>query len=77
MCFVHSLHNTIYTDCMLYAYNTQHITVQTHRAVAGLLMLHWAWGASVLVWTRSRINFIYLFELDPRGQVRATARNFT
>jgi hypothetical protein len=33
-------------------------------------MLHWAWGASVLVWTRSRINFIYLFELDPRGQVR-------
>jgi hypothetical protein len=34
-------------------------------------MLHWAWGASVLVWTRSRINFIYLFELDPRGQVTA------
>ncbi|KAG5178815.1 EXS family-domain-containing protein [Tribonema minus] len=38
------------------------------RAVAGLLLLHWAWAFSVLYWTRTRINFLYLFELDPRHQ---------
>eukprot|EP00611_Tribonema_gayanum_P030998 TRINITY_DN879_c0_g5_i1.p1 TRINITY_DN879_c0_g5~~TRINITY_DN879_c0_g5_i1.p1 ORF type:complete len:880 (+),score=277.87 TRINITY_DN879_c0_g5_i1:381-2642(+) len=41
---------------------------RVYRGVAGLLLLHWAWGFSVLVWTRTRINFIYLFELDPRHQ---------
>ncbi|KAG5190537.1 EXS family-domain-containing protein [Tribonema minus] len=42
---------------------------RVYRGVAGLLLLHWAWGFSVLVWTRTRINFIYLFELDPRHQM--------
>jgi len=35
-------------------------------ALAGLLLVHWSWGIQVWVWTRSRINYIFLFELDPR-----------
>jgi hypothetical protein len=35
-------------------------------AMAGLLSVHWSWGLQVLVWTRFRINYVYIFELDPR-----------
>ena len=37
------------------------------RACFGLLSWHWFWGMSVYVWTRYRINYIYLFEFDPRN----------
>ena len=37
------------------------------RACGGMLLLHWCWGISTLVWTRFRINYIYLFEFDPRN----------
>lgn len=59
-------------DCAVQVLNSWGDTVFTlpafpvYRAVGGLLLLHWAWGLSVLVWTRSRINYIYLFDLDPR-----------
>ena len=36
------------------------------RACGGLLLLHWFWGMSVYVWTRFRINYIFLFDLDPK-----------
>jgi len=36
------------------------------RACGGLLIIHWCWGLSTLVWNRFRINYIYLFEFDPR-----------
>ena len=36
------------------------------RACGGLLVIHWCWGISTLVWNRFRINYIYLFEFDPR-----------
>jgi len=36
------------------------------RGCGGLLLLHWYWGISVYVWTRFRINYIYLFDFDPR-----------
>eukprot|EP00546_Thalassionema_frauenfeldii_P015736 CAMPEP_0178913190 /NCGR_PEP_ID=MMETSP0786-20121207/10702_1 /TAXON_ID=186022 /ORGANISM="Thalassionema frauenfeldii, Strain CCMP 1798" /LENGTH=815 /DNA_ID=CAMNT_0020585899 /DNA_START=80 /DNA_END=2527 /DNA_ORIENTATION=+ len=36
------------------------------RACGGLLLLHWFWGISVYVWTRYRINYIFLFDLNPR-----------
>lgn len=26
----------------------------------GLLVLHWSWGVQVYVWTRFRINYIYM-----------------
>jgi len=41
---------------------------RVYRACAGLLLLHWSWAVSTHVWTLARINFIYLFELDPRHQ---------
>lgn len=35
------------------------------RACGGLLMLQWCWGFSVWIWTRYRINYIYLFDFNP------------
>ncbi|CAM9696047.1 unnamed protein product [Laminaria digitata] len=40
---------------------------QVYRAVAGILLLRWCWALSSLVWGRARINYIYLFEMDPRA----------
>ena len=37
------------------------------RDIIGLVAWHWFWGMSVYVWTRYRINYIYLFEFDPRN----------
>lgn len=34
--------------------------------LGGLLSVHWSWAIQVMVWTRYKINYIYLFELDPR-----------
>jgi hypothetical protein len=36
------------------------------RACGGILSLQWFWGCSVFVWTRFRINYIYLFDFNPR-----------
>lgn len=36
------------------------------RACGGLLLLQWFWGCSVFIWTRYRVNYIYLFDFDPR-----------
>lgn len=36
------------------------------RACGGLLLLQWFWACSVFVWTRFRVNYIYLFDFDPR-----------
>jgi len=35
-------------------------------ALGGLLFIHWSWAIQVGIWTRYKINYIYLFELDPR-----------
>ena len=35
------------------------------RATGGLVLLQWFWGCSVWVWTRYRINYIYLFDFNP------------
>jgi hypothetical protein len=35
------------------------------RACGGLLLLQWYWGCSVFVWTRYRINYIFLFDFVP------------
>jgi hypothetical protein len=35
------------------------------RACGGLLILQWFWGCSVWVWTRYRVNYIYIMDLDP------------
>ncbi len=36
------------------------------RACGGLLLVHWFWGFSAYVWNRCRINYIFLFDFDPR-----------
>lgn len=36
------------------------------RACGGLLLLQWFWGISVFVWTRYRVNYIFLFDLVPK-----------
>jgi len=36
------------------------------RGVAGLLLFHWFWGISTYIWSRYRVNYIFLFEFDPR-----------
>ena len=35
------------------------------RGCGGLLLLQWCWGFSVWVWTRYRVNYIYLFDFNP------------
>lgn len=37
------------------------------RGCFGLIAWHWFWGLSVYIWTRFRINYIYLFDFDPRN----------
>ena len=36
------------------------------RACGGLLLWHWCWGLSVYIWSRYRVNYIFLFDFDPR-----------
>ena len=36
------------------------------RACGGILLLQWFWGCSVFIWTRYRVNYIYLFDFNPR-----------
>jgi len=36
------------------------------RACAGLLSFQWFWGFSVFMWTRFRVNYIFLFDFNPR-----------
>ncbi len=36
------------------------------RACGGLLLLQWYWGCSVFIWTRYRINYIFLFDFIPK-----------
>ena len=35
------------------------------RACGGLLLFQWYWACSVFVWTRYRINYIFLFDIIP------------
>eukprot|EP00752_Nemacystus_decipiens_P005274 g4784.t1 len=44
-----------------------HPAFPVYRALAGILLLRWCWGVSSLVWGRARINYIYLFDMDPRA----------
>lgn len=59
-------------DCIWGSYHDQHISIggrtafPVFRACGGLLLVHWFWGFSVFVWQRYRINYIYLFDFNPR-----------
>lgn len=59
-------------DCIWGAVRDGHSTIggreafPVFRCLGCLILLHWFWGASVFVWSRYRINYIYLFEFNPR-----------
>ena len=59
-------------DCIWGSYHDQNISIggrtafPVFRACGGLLLVHWFWGFSVFVWQRYRINYIYLFDFNPR-----------
>lgn len=36
------------------------------RACGGILLLQWFWACSAFIWTRYRVNYIYLFDFNPR-----------
>ena len=36
------------------------------RGCGGLLLVHWFWAISVFIWRRYRINYIYLFDFNPK-----------
>ncbi|RLN88653.1 hypothetical protein BBJ28_00017676, partial [Nothophytophthora sp. Chile5] len=53
-----------------------------YRGIGCLLLLHWLLGVSLYVWRAARINYRYIFELDPRRtqaypQVFGDATNMT
>jgi len=70
MCFILSL--WVCWDCIWGLVKDGNSTIggrpafPVFRAGAGLLLVHWFWGLSVFVWTRHRINYIYLFDFNPR-----------
>ena len=59
-------------DCIWQIYKYGNATIggtaafPVFRACGGLLLIHWCWGVSTFVWNRFRINYIFLFEFDPR-----------
>jgi len=59
-------------DCIWGSFHDQNISIggrtafPVFRACGGLLLVHWFWGFSVFVWQRYRINYIYLFDFNPR-----------
>jgi len=36
------------------------------RGCGGLLVFHWFWGFSTFIWARFRVNYIYLFDFNPK-----------
>lgn len=38
-----------------------------YRGMGCLVLLMWLWGSSLYVWRSARINYRYIFELDPRS----------
>ena len=62
----------ICADCLWYNASQGTVTVggrsafPVFRAAGGLLLWHWCWGVSVTVWRRYRINYIYLFDFQPK-----------
>jgi hypothetical protein len=36
-----------------------------YRGVFAFILLQWCWGVLTYVWLHSRVNFIYLFDMNP------------
>eukprot|EP01114_Cavostelium_apophysatum_P020415 TRINITY_DN6833_c0_g1_i2.p1 TRINITY_DN6833_c0_g1~~TRINITY_DN6833_c0_g1_i2.p1 ORF type:complete len:406 (+),score=62.61 TRINITY_DN6833_c0_g1_i2:162-1379(+) len=46
-----------------------HSVIIVYRMLGMVLLLTWCWGFNMLVWSRWRINYVYILELDPRSSV--------
>ena len=53
---VHPSSNNFWVDAVIPIY----------RATGFLIMAYWMWGLNVYVWRKYHINYMFLFELDPR-----------
>ena len=38
--------------------------IPVHRCCGVFLLLMWSWGLSLLVWSRARVNYMFMFELQ-------------
>ena len=38
----------------------------SQQGLGCLVILGWMWGINLYVWSTFRINYLYIFELDPR-----------
>jgi hypothetical protein len=43
-----------------------------YRCVAMFLLLGWLWGCAIWVWTKWRINYVYIFRIDRYRKKRDT-----
>ena len=41
--------------------------VPVYRAAGCLILLVWCWGLDVYVWTRARVNYLFIFDCDHRN----------
>jgi hypothetical protein len=39
------------------------------RAVAAPALFTWLWGLNVLFWLKTKINYLYILEIDPLSHV--------
>eukprot|EP00127_Corallochytrium_limacisporum_P001567 Clim_evm20s66 gene=Clim_evmTU20s66 len=46
-----------------------HAAFPVFASVGLLYLMTWLWGATLYVWTKARINYVYLLELDPRTRL--------
>lgn len=42
---------------------------KTYRFVFGVMMFVWLWGFNVWIWTHYRVNFVHIFQFDPRTRL--------
>eukprot|EP01083_Nonionella_stella_P273846 929220_1 len=40
-----------------------------YRALGVILLIPWFWGANIYIWRRYRINYVFIFEFDPRTRM--------
>ncbi len=43
--------------------------VKVYRGMGCLVLGFWLWGVTVYMWSQARVNYIYLFELNPKRQL--------
>lgn len=59
-------------DCLWNLFSEGQVTLggrsafPVFRFCGGLLIWHWCWSGATFVWRRYRINYIYLFDFNPR-----------